>query len=76
MVSSDDPPVLSAVDIFVKDTTLVLTAARATGLDVPYAELTASRFIAAHDLGWGRRDDATIIGLYKTATPPLEEITS
>ncbi|WP_010205301.1 NAD(P)-dependent oxidoreductase [Salinibacterium sp. PAMC 21357] len=76
MVSVDDPPVLSAVDIFVKDTELVLTAARAAGLDVPFAELTATRFLAARERGWGRRDDATIIELYTTPTPQLEEISS
>jgi 3-hydroxyisobutyrate dehydrogenase-like beta-hydroxyacid dehydrogenase len=64
MLAEHEPPVLSAIDIFVKDTSLVLDAARAVDAPVPFASLAASRFTAAHERGWGRRDDSTLIDLY------------
>ncbi|MFH8248786.1 NAD(P)-dependent oxidoreductase [Microbacterium sp. B2969] len=67
MLAVDEPPVLSAIDIFVKDTSLVLDAAREAASLVPLAEVAAERFGRARERGWGRRDDSKLIDLYLTA---------
>lgn len=61
----DDPPVRSAVDIFVKDLGIALDAARAAGLgEMPVAEAARARFLAARDAGLGRADDSALVRLY------------
>ena len=59
--------VLSAIDIFVKDTSLVVEAAEAKSAHTPLAACAAEQFATAQSRGWGRRDDSTIIGLYTQA---------
>jgi 3-hydroxyisobutyrate dehydrogenase len=76
MLADTEPPVLSAIDIFVKDTSLVVAAAHETGAALPLAELTATRFADAQRLGWGRRDDSAIIHLYESAPRSSEEYAS
>jgi 3-hydroxyisobutyrate dehydrogenase-like beta-hydroxyacid dehydrogenase len=64
MLSADEPPVLSAIDIFVKDSSLVLESAKEVSAKVPLTERAAEQFVLASAHGWGSRDDSTVIGLY------------
>lgn len=61
----DDPVVRSSIDIFVKDSTLVQTAARRSGLRVPVLDAAAERFRTAAAAGLGRKDDSTVISTYR-----------
>jgi len=70
MLGAGEPPVRSAVDIFVKDSSLVLQAARAVAARVPMAERAAERFALARASGWDRRDDSTVIDLYLDRPDP------
>ena len=67
MLAADEPPVLSAIDIFVKDTSLVVEAAEAKRLTHRSPACAAEQVATAQSRGWGRRDDSTIIGLYTQA---------
>jgi 3-hydroxyisobutyrate dehydrogenase-like beta-hydroxyacid dehydrogenase len=67
MLAADEPPARSAVDIFVKDSSLVLQAAHEVAAHVPLVERAAEQFARARSRGWGRRDDSTVIGLYAGA---------
>jgi 3-hydroxyisobutyrate dehydrogenase len=60
----DEPPVRSAVDIFVKDMGLVVEAARSAGMDAAVAAAAGARFAAAHDAGLGRSDDSRVVDTY------------
>jgi 3-hydroxyisobutyrate dehydrogenase len=64
MLSVDEPPVLSAIDIFVKDSSLVLAAAAKASVAVPLTERAAEQFAAAQSRGWGRRDDSSVFHVY------------
>ncbi|MFE3852074.1 NAD(P)-dependent oxidoreductase [Streptomyces griseorubiginosus] len=66
---AEDPPVRSAVDIFVKDATLVADAAGGAGFDAPLLTAAASRFRAAAAAGLGRADDSRVITTYRAAGP-------
>ena len=63
-----EAPVLSAIDIFVKDSGLVLAAAREAGAATPLTEAAHRMFTAAADRGLGREDDSRVIRLYEGAT--------
>ncbi|WP_420112017.1 NAD(P)-dependent oxidoreductase [Pseudactinotalea sp.] len=76
MLAADEPDVLSAIDIFVKDTSLVLDAAQHAEAHVPLAGLTSERFIEARERGWGRRDDSRLIDLYGTTPNLTKELIS
>ncbi|MCQ8190257.1 NAD(P)-dependent oxidoreductase [Streptomyces rugosispiralis] len=65
MLSTDTPPVRSAVDIFVKDSSLVLAAARKSGAVTPLAEQAAALFARAGDQGLGRHDDSSVIRMFQ-----------
>lgn len=70
MLADEEPPVLSAIDIFVKDTSLVLDAAGGVQAPVPLTQLVGDRFRDAQQRGWGRRDDSKLIELYAPAAEP------
>lgn len=75
MLEGTDVEVTSAVDLFVKDSTLVTEAAADAGFDAPLVRLAAERFRAAAERGLGRRDDSRVIETYDEperdlTTPP------
>ncbi|PWC41898.1 NAD(P)-dependent oxidoreductase [Azospirillum sp. TSO22-1] len=60
----DDPPVTSAVDIFVKDLGIVLEAGRDTKAALPLAAVAHQLFLAASGRGDGAADDSQVIRSY------------
>jgi 3-hydroxyisobutyrate dehydrogenase len=68
----DDPPVTSAVDIFVKDLGIVLDAGRAAKAALPLAVASHQMFLAASGLGHGARDDSQVIEAYRRLNPPKQ----
>jgi L-threonate 2-dehydrogenase len=61
----DDPPVTSAVDIFVKDMGIVLAAGEQAKLGLPLSALTRQMFLQASGMGLGRADDSQVIAVYR-----------
>jgi len=61
MLQGANVTVTSAIDIFVKDSDLVVAAARACGADVPLLSTANARYHAAADAGLGARDDSRVI---------------
>ncbi|MFM0521561.1 NAD(P)-dependent oxidoreductase [Caballeronia jiangsuensis] len=61
MLQAAGVTVTSAIDIFVKDSDLVVAAARACGADVPLLSVANARYHAAADAGLGARDDSRVI---------------
>jgi 3-hydroxyisobutyrate dehydrogenase len=61
----DDPPVTSAVDIFVKDLGIVLGEARALKAGLPLTSSAMQMFLAASGLGHGAADDSQVIRAYR-----------
>jgi 3-hydroxyisobutyrate dehydrogenase len=62
---ADDPPVTSAVDIFVKDLGIVLDQGKATRAGLPLAAAAMQMFLAASGLGHGAADDSQVIRAYR-----------
>jgi 3-hydroxyisobutyrate dehydrogenase len=62
---AEDPPVASAVDIFVKDLGIVLDAGRAAKAALPLAAAAHQMFLAASGLGHGGRDDSHVVRAYR-----------
>ncbi|HSB99858.1 MAG TPA: NAD(P)-dependent oxidoreductase [Burkholderiaceae bacterium] len=60
-----DPPVSSAVDIFVKDLGIVLGEARALKAGLPLSAAAMQMFLAASGLGHGAADDSQVIRAYR-----------
>ncbi|MET3890203.1 putative dehydrogenase [Bosea sp. OAE506] len=60
-----EPPVSSAVDIFVKDLSIVLDAGRAARTALPLAAAAHQMFLAASGLGHGGRDDSQVVRAYR-----------
>lgn len=58
-------PVRSALDIFVKDMGLVVSAARARKLPTPLAAAAEQLYLAGTAEGLGRRDDSSVVTLYE-----------
>lgn len=65
----DDGRVLSAVDIFVKDLSLVLDAGRAEKVGLPLAAHAHQMFLAASGMGIGGKDDSQVIEVYRALAP-------
>ncbi|HXH34783.1 MAG TPA: NAD-binding protein [Plantibacter sp.] len=65
MLEGTDAPVMSRVDIFVKDTGLVAEAASAAGATTPVLDAARERFLAAATAGLGSRDDSRVIETYQ-----------
>jgi 3-hydroxyisobutyrate dehydrogenase len=61
----DDPPVTSAVDIFVKDMGIVLAAGEQAKLGLPLSALARQMFLQASGMGLGRADDSQVIAVYR-----------
>jgi putative dehydrogenase len=66
---AEDPPVSSAVDIFVKDLGIVLDAGRAAKAALPLAAAAHQMFLAASGLGHGGRDDSHVVRAYRALNP-------
>ena len=62
---SADPPVASAVDIFVKDLGIVLDQGRRARQGLPLAAAAMQMFLAASGLGHGAADDSQVIRAYR-----------
>jgi putative dehydrogenase len=60
-----EPPVASAVDIFVKDLGLVLDAGRSSKAALPLAAAAHQMFLAASGLGHGGADDSQVLRAYR-----------
>jgi 3-hydroxyisobutyrate dehydrogenase len=61
--------VKSALDIFVKDMSLVLDAARENSYPAPLASAAEQLYLAGRRAGLGRRDDSSIIEVLRGARP-------
>ena len=64
-----DTSVASAVDIFVKDLSLVLDAGRSAKMGLPLAALAHQAFLAASGMGLGASDDSQVIATYRALAP-------
>jgi L-threonate 2-dehydrogenase len=69
----DEPPVTSAVDIFVKDLSIVLDAGRAAKAALPLAAAAHQMFLAASGLGHGLADDSQVVRAYRALNPPAND---
>jgi 3-hydroxyisobutyrate dehydrogenase len=61
----DDPPVASAVDIFVKDLGIVLDQGKLMRQGLPLSAAAMQMFLAASGLGHGKADDSQVIRAYR-----------
>jgi len=61
----EDPPVTSAVDIFVKDLGIVLGEGRELKAGLPLSAAAMQMFLAASGLGHGAADDSQVIRAYR-----------
>ena len=64
-ILQDEPPVTSAVDIFVKDLGIVLEAGRDIKAALPLAAMAHQMFLAASGQGHGDADDSQVIRAYR-----------
>lgn len=64
-----DPPVNSAVDIFVKDLGIVLDAGHASRAPLFLAAAAHQLFLAASGMGLGKADDSQVIEAYRALGP-------
>jgi L-threonate 2-dehydrogenase len=64
-ILQDEPPVTSAVDIFVKDLGIVLEAGRDIKAALPLAAVAHQMFLAASGQGHGDADDSQVIRAYR-----------
>ncbi len=60
-----EPEVTSAVDIFVKDLSIVMDAGRAAHTALPLAAAAHQMFLAASGSGHGKADDSQVIRAYR-----------
>jgi putative dehydrogenase len=63
---ADEPPVTSAVDIFVKDLGIVLEGGRDAKVALPMAALAHQLFLSVSGRGMGAADDSQIIRAYRS----------
>lgn len=61
MIAGTDVEVTSAIDIFVKDSGLVVAAGATCGAQLPLLTTAHERFCQAADMGLGLRDDSRVI---------------
>jgi 3-hydroxyisobutyrate dehydrogenase/putative dehydrogenase len=61
MVAGTDVEVTSAIDIFVKDSGLVMSAGESCGAQLPLLTIAHERFRLAAEAGLGKRDDSRVI---------------
>jgi 3-hydroxyisobutyrate dehydrogenase len=62
----DEPPVTSAVDIFVKDLGIVLEGGRDAKVALPMAALAHQLFLSVSGRGMGADDDSQVIRAYRS----------
>lgn len=62
---SEDPPVASSVDIFIKDLGLVLQTGKDAGVPLPLSAAAYQMFTAASAMGHGREDDSRVVRAYE-----------
>ena len=62
---ADDYTPHSAVDIWLKDLSIVLETGRAEKFPLPLAAAAIQQFIAASAQGWGRLDDMAVVKVYE-----------
>ncbi|WP_233889297.1 NAD(P)-dependent oxidoreductase [Paraburkholderia flagellata] len=65
MLQGTDVTVTSSINIFVKDSDLVATAAKSCGADVPLLSIANARYRAAAEEGLGLRDDSRVIETWR-----------
>ncbi|MFC9357509.1 NAD(P)-dependent oxidoreductase [Rhodococcus sp. NPDC057014] len=65
MLTDHDSETRTALDIFVKDSDLVRSAAAHSGFDLPLLDVANTAFHRAADLGLGRHDDSRIKDAYR-----------
>jgi 3-hydroxyisobutyrate dehydrogenase len=65
MLDGEFEPVRSALDIFVKDMGLVVSAAKSRKLPTPLAVAAEQLYLAGTAEGLGRRDDSAVVTLYE-----------
>ncbi len=70
-----DTVVTSAVDIFVKDLSLVLDAGRAAKMALPLTAASHQLFLAASAMGHGLEDDSQVIETYRALMRKKSEAT-
>ena len=61
----DNPPVTSAVDIFVKDLGIVLNAGETANMGLPLSALARQLFLQASSQGLGSEDDSQVVQVYR-----------
>jgi L-threonate 2-dehydrogenase len=61
----DEPPVTSAVDIFVKDLGIALATGRSVSMALPLAAAAHQMFLAESGCGNGLADDSQIVAAYR-----------
>jgi 3-hydroxyisobutyrate dehydrogenase len=66
---AENPPVTSAVDIFVKDLGIVLEAGRSAKAPLFLSAAAHQLFLAASGLGLGKADDSQVIETYRAMAP-------
>ncbi|MFQ2312935.1 L-threonate dehydrogenase [Aeromonas dhakensis] len=72
-VLTGDYQARSAVDIFVKDLTLVADTARELRFPLPLASTALNMFLAASNAGHGKEDDSAVIKIFDGITLPGTE---
>jgi 3-hydroxyisobutyrate dehydrogenase len=65
MLTDGEVEVRSAIDIFAKDSSLVLAAAEHAGARTPLLSVAAGLYAEAHEAGLGRQDDSRIVEMFK-----------
>jgi 3-hydroxyisobutyrate dehydrogenase len=65
MLLGTDAPVMSTINIFVKDSGIVSSAAAAVNAEVPLLKAAQDRYVAAEAAGLGLRDDSRVIETYQ-----------
>ncbi len=69
---ADDYMPHSAVDIWLKDLSIVLETGRAEKFPLPLAAAAIQQFIAASAQGWGRLDDMAVVKVYQALSGDLK----
>jgi 3-hydroxyisobutyrate dehydrogenase/putative dehydrogenase len=65
MLQGTEVDVTSSINIFVKDSGLVATAAKSCGAEVPLLSIANARYTQAADEGLGLRDDSRVIETWR-----------
>lgn len=68
MISETEPPVMSALNIFVKDLDIVYAEAKSLQSPIPIATSALQQFICGMGLGLGEKDDSQLVKVYENVT--------